>query len=147
MMTLDLYCERWQVVTVPFLVRVGTDGRYGMNKTAVLRLVRDDTPASDIGTVTDRPRQPPRRRRNDEVRAREHLTPDEVETLMKAARKRGRYGQRDAAMVLVAYRHGLRVSELVALRWRDIDLDHARMMVRRLKGSEAGAHPLAGDEL
>jgi type 1 fimbriae regulatory protein FimB/type 1 fimbriae regulatory protein FimE len=118
-----------------------------MSKTTVLRLVSDEAPASDIGTVSsDRP-QPPRRRRNDEVRAREHLIPDEVERLMKTARKRGRYGQRDAAMILIAYHHGLRVSELVGLRWRDIDLDHARMMVRRLKGSDAGAHPLAGDEL
>ena len=55
------------------------------------------------------------RKRNSEVRAREYLTEAEVEQLCQAARKRGRYGQRDAAMILLCYRHGLRVSELVAL--------------------------------
>lgn len=90
---------------------------------------------------------PPRRKRNDEVRAREYLLPDEIERLLKTARKHGRYGQRDATMILLAYRHGLRVSELCGLRWRDVDLDHARLFVRRLKGSESNAHPLAGDEI
>jgi site-specific recombinase XerD len=55
--------------------------------------------------------------------------------------------QRDATMILLAYRHGLRVAELVGLRWRDVDPDHAKLFVRRLKGSESNAHPLAGDEL
>lgn len=91
--------------------------------------------------------QPPRRRPNTELRAREHLTPDELDRLLRAARKRGRYGQRDAAMILVAYRHGLRVSELVGLRWRDVELDRGRIFVRRLKGSDDGAHPLSGDEI
>jgi integrase len=57
--------------------------------------------------------QPPRR---------QYLTEREVEQLCDAARKRGRYGSRDALMVLMAYRHGLRVSELMALRWADVDL-------------------------
>ena len=55
--------------------------------------------------------------------AAEYLTGDEVERLMAAARSRpGRYGQRDATMILLAYRHGLRVSELVGLRWDMLDL-------------------------
>jgi integrase len=72
-------------------------------------------PTTVIGTVGDRPR-PPRRRRNTEVRAREYLTDSEVARLIAAA-ERNRYGHRDAAMVLVGYRHGLRASELVTLRW------------------------------
>jgi type 1 fimbriae regulatory protein FimB/type 1 fimbriae regulatory protein FimE len=52
---------------------------------------------------------------------RAYLTPEEVDKLMSAARARGRYGHRDATMILLAYRHGLRVSELVALRWDQID--------------------------
>ena len=55
---------------------------------------------------------------------REYLTPAEVEMLCKAARERGRYGHRDATMILIAYRHGLRVSELVALRWDQVDFAH-----------------------
>ena len=62
------------------------------------------------------PRRPPNR----DLRTREHLTEAEVERLMKAT-KDNRYGHRDATMILVAYRHGLRVSELVDLRWEQVD--------------------------
>lgn len=113
-------------------------------KRPVLRVV-ENAPTGDIGTVATR--KPPRRQKNADVREREHLTPDEIERLLKTARKRGRYGQRDATMVLLAYRHGLRVGELCGLRWRDVDLEHARLFVRRLKGSESSAHPLQGDEI
>jgi type 1 fimbriae regulatory protein FimB/type 1 fimbriae regulatory protein FimE len=61
--------------------------------------------------VVGDPALPPLRRRNSEVRPREYLTPAEVETLRKTARGRGRYGHRDATMILIAYCHGLRVSE------------------------------------
>lgn len=60
---------------------------------------------------------PPGRPKNSDVRTREHLTPDEVDRLLKAAGKSGRHPHRDQTLLLVAYRHGLRVSELVALRW------------------------------
>ena len=56
------------------------------------------------------------------LRGREYLTPDEVERLMTAARTVGRHGHRDATLILIAYRHGLRVSELVGLRWDQLDL-------------------------
>ena len=87
------------------------------------------------------------RKRNSEVRAREYLTEAEVEQLCQAARKRGRYGQRDAAMILLCYRHGLRVSELVALQWQQVDLNAGRLHVTRLKGSDDSVHPLSGAEL
>jgi type 1 fimbriae regulatory protein FimB/type 1 fimbriae regulatory protein FimE len=61
-------------------------------------------------------RRPPPRQRNEDHRPREHLTPSEVDRLIEAAQKRGCYGQRDATAILLAYTHGLRVSELVALR-------------------------------
>src|SRR5262249_50506139 len=76
-----------------------------------------------------------------------YLTPSEVAALMAAARKRGRYGPRDATMILVAYRHGLSVSELVALRWDYVDLDAGRMQVKRLKGSDDSVQPLSGTEI
>jgi integrase len=66
---------------------------------------------------------------------RAYLTPEEIEKLISAARARGRYGHRDATMILLAYRHGLRVSELVALRWDQIDLKIGRIQIHRLKGS------------
>src|SRR4051794_38485038 len=65
---------------------------------------------------------PPRKRPNAATRSREYLTPSEVDRLREAAAKRGRHGSRDATMILLAYRHGLRVSELVALRWEQVDL-------------------------
>jgi len=55
----------------------------------------------------------PIRQNNKDVRMREYLTEQEVEMLMDAARKTGRYGHRDFTLILMAYRHGLRVSELV----------------------------------
>ena len=55
----------------------------------------------------------PRRRINASIRSREYLTADEVERLMEGARSIGRHGHRDATLILVAYRHGLRVSEVV----------------------------------
>ena len=90
-------------------------------------------PAPVNGTVADR-RLPPRRLHNAQVRAREYLTNAEVERLIEAARA-NRWGHRDATMVLMAYRHGLRVAELVTLRWDAIDFAHGRLHVHRVKGS------------
>ena len=89
---------------------------------------------------------PPKRRRNAEVRSREYLTDAEVNRLISAAGE-NRNGHRDAAMVLVAYRHGLRAGELVTLRWDAIDFAHGRLHVNRLKGSAESVHPLSGREL
>jgi len=66
----------------------------------------------------------------------------EIERLQEAARKRSRYGHRDATMVLVAYRHGLRASEVCGLRWDQIDLNGGRLHVRRAKGGIDNVHPL-----
>jgi type 1 fimbriae regulatory protein FimB/type 1 fimbriae regulatory protein FimE len=87
------------------------------------------------------------RRRNTELRVREYLTPDEVERLMTAARSVGRHGHRDATLILIAYRHGLRVSELVALRWDQFDLKAGTMHVARLKNGRPSVHPVRGPEL
>ena len=102
-------------------------------------------PATVIGTVGER-QSPPRRRRNAEVRAREYLTDSEVARLITAAGE-NRHGPRDATMVLVAYRHGLRAAELVTLRWDSIDFAHGRLHVRRLKAGSESVHPLSGREL
>jgi integrase len=78
-------------------------------------------------------------------RSREYLTDREVERLIEAA-KQNRSGHRDATAILVAYRHGLRASELVALRWDDIDHATGRLHVRRAKSGDASVHPISARE-
>jgi len=91
--------------------------------------------------------RPPTRVPNRDRRSREHLTPAEVEKLMTAAGQLGRHGHRDATLTLLAYRHGLRVSELVALRWDQVDLKLGHLHVARLKNGVPSTHPLRGPEL
>jgi integrase len=103
-----------------------------------LRLV---APRTVIGTV------PPKRRRNADLRTREYLTGTEVDRLLAAARK-NRWGLRDATMILLAYRHGLRAAELVDLRWDQVELSrNAVLHVRRVKQGLPSVHPLQGDEM
>jgi type 1 fimbriae regulatory protein FimB/type 1 fimbriae regulatory protein FimE len=78
-------------------------------------------------------------------RGREYLTDREVERLIEAA-KQNRSGHRDATAILVAYRHGLRASELVALRWDDIDLATGRLHVHRAKSGDASVPPISARE-
>jgi integrase len=88
----------------------------------------------------------PRRASNTQLRTREHLTADEVEKLIETARQ-NRYGHRDALMVLLAYRHGLRAAEVVDLRWEQIDFKAASLHVRRAKNGTPATHPLSGREM
>ena len=90
---------------------------------------------------------PPPKVPNADRRSREHLTPAEIERLIAAARRLGRHGDRDAAMILLAYRHGLRVSEMVGLRREQVDLQQGLLHVRRRKSGLASTHPLRGPEL
>ena len=66
---------------------------------------------------------------------------------MKAARRLGRHGERDAAMVLLMFRHGLRTAELVALKWSQVDLKRGYLDVKRAKGGNDSKHPLRGPQL
>jgi len=90
---------------------------------------------------------PPARQTNASRRKREYLTPDEVEKVLQASSKLGRHGARDRTLILIAYRHGLRVSELVALRWDQVDLKAGLLHVARLKNGLASTHPIRGPEL
>jgi integrase len=102
-----------------------------------LRLV---APTTENLTVT------PRRAPNEHLRTREHLTADEVEKLIEAVRQ-NRYGHRDAVMVLLAYRHGLRAAEVVDLRWEQVDFKTATLHIRRAKNGTPATHPLSGREM
>jgi integrase len=102
-----------------------------------LKLVKPATVKRTVG-----PKRPP----NADLRTREYLTEAEVERLLKAAGK-NRWGHRDSTMILVAYRHGLRVSELVDLRWDQVDFATATLHVRRVKQGTPSTHPIRGDEL
>ena len=90
--------------------------------------------------------EPPRRPPNRELREREHLTDGEVERLIEAARD-NRHGYRDALMILMAYRHGLRAAEVTDLKWEQVDFDRGELHVNRLKGGMESTHPLTGREL
>ena len=78
---------------------------------------------------------------------RRYLTEREIERLMDRARKHGRYGHRDATMILVAYRHGLRASEVCDLQWQQIELSEGRLHVHRVKNGIPSVHPIRGDEM
>jgi integrase len=88
----------------------------------------------------------PRRRPNTDYRTREYLTEVEVEKLIAAAGD-NRRGHRDATMILVAFRHGLRASELVGLRWDQIDFEGGVLHVARRKHGTPSTQPISGREL
>jgi type 1 fimbriae regulatory protein FimB/type 1 fimbriae regulatory protein FimE len=90
---------------------------------------------------------PPRKPKNADVRSREHLTPGEVDKLLSTAGKLGRHGHRDKTLVLITYRHGLRVSELIALRWDQVDLNAGLVHINRRKNGTPSTHPLSGTEI
>src|SRR3984885_6722183 len=122
---------------------VGQPEEREMAATDHLNLVAPD---NEKFTVQSAPARLPRRKPNAEYRSREHLAEREVERLIEAM-KGNRWGHRDATMVLIAFRHGLRASELVDLRWEQIDLEHALLHVRRLKNGSPATQPLTGKEL
>ena len=90
---------------------------------------------------------PPRRTSNATKRQREYLTGAELERVLKASGKIGRHCHRDRTLILLAYRHGFRVSELVSLRWEQIDLKAGVLHVARIKNGIDSTHPIRGPEL
>lgn len=112
-----------------------------MNKVMQLKAQQHLTPNTENGKVL------PRRKKNSAVRSREYLTHDEVDRLEAAAGKLGRHGARDKAMIMLAYRHALRVSELVALRWDQVNLRQGLLHVNRSKNGVPSTHPLRGPEI
>jgi type 1 fimbriae regulatory protein FimE len=91
--------------------------------------------------------RPPTRRPNRETRTREFLAANEVDRLLEAVGAGTRYGARDRTLLLLMYRHGLRVSEAITLRWDQVDLKAGHLYVQRLKNGVPSTHPLRGPEL
>lgn len=86
-------------------------------------------------------------RKYSEVRSREYLTSDELEAIQKAAKGIGRHGHRDSTLILLSFRHGLRVSEVIALRWDHVDLKRGTIHISRAKNGVDSVHPLSGPEI
>ncbi|ADL55948.1 tyrosine-type recombinase/integrase [Gallionella capsiferriformans] len=111
-----------------------------ISSSPVLPPVMRNLPTSGLRTV-------PQRLKNLDYRSREYLTEHEVDQLISAAGKVGRHGHRDATLIMLTYRHGLRVSELVSLRWDQVDLRQGLMHINRLKQGNPSVHPIRGPEL
>ena len=92
-----------------------------------------------------RPTPPRKQKRSPAVR--DYLRPEEVEAMIQAARKTGRHPVRDAAIILLMFRHGLRTAELIALRWHQVDLKAGYLDVHRVKRGHSAKHPLRGPQL
>jgi integrase len=118
-----------------------------MTETSEINALQCAPPAASLPKSAISRKPPPRRRSNgDSGRPREHLKPEEVARLLAAARKT-RNPERDEALVLLAFKHGFRVSELVALSWSQVHLGTKLLDVRRVKGGTPSVHPLEPDEV
>lgn len=103
---------------------------------------------SKVGKIVLLKRKFPNFRKYAEVRTREHLLPAEVEAMREGLRKsKGRHAHRDSTLLLLIYRHGLRVSEASALRWEQIDFNGGTIYVKRVKKGTPSTQPLYGDEI
>jgi integrase len=102
--------------------------------------------AESLHVIPANGKVPPRRLPNAERRPREHLTKEEITRLIKAASSVGRHRHRDATLIVLAFRHGLRVSEVVTLQWRQVDLEKGILHVRRIKNGVPSAQRLSQQE-
>lgn len=103
---------------------------------------------SKVGKIHSSPLQSPNSRKYAAVRTREYLLEKEIEAMRDALKKAGgRHAHRDSTLILLIYRHGLRVAEAAALRWEQIDWSGANLHIKRVKRGTPSTHPLYGDEI
>ena len=120
----------------------GKERTFSVSTVLAFKRSKRGSPAIENGQVA-----PPRRVTNLTRCRREHLAPAEVERLIVAAGKVGRHGSRDGTLILLAYRHGLRASEIGLLQRADVDVKQGRISIHRLKGSISGIYPMQPDIL
>jgi hypothetical protein len=133
-----IYLHFYGFISAPNRAVFGAEHEGKAHKSMVKSNLRLVTPGTDFGAVPAA--KPPRKRPNAEVRSREYLTEAEVERLIEAA-KGNRHSHRDATMILVTFRHGLRTAEVTRLRWDAIDLDRAELHVARAKNGKPATPP------
>lgn len=93
-------------------------------------------------------RKSPNSRKYAEVRSREHLLQEEVEAMREGIKKKGgRHTHRDSTLILLIYRHGLRVEEAANLKWEQVDFSSGNIHVHRIKRGTPSTQPLSGDEI
>lgn len=103
---------------------------------------------SKVGKTAKIKRRSPNLRKYEEVRTREYLLLEEVEAMRSAIKQsKGRHAHRDSTLLLLIYRHGLRVSEASALKWEQIDFGGGTIYVKRVKKGTPSTQPLYGDEI
>ena len=107
---------------------------------------KNRAPARGPSTIVNRT-VTPRRQRNADLTRAGISDAEGGRALTGCRRKHSRYGHRDATAILIAYRHGLRASELCELTWNMIELDSGRIHVRRAKNGVDSTHPLTGKEI
>src|SRR5919198_2195052 len=112
-----------------------------------LPMPRPQGPRSFSAKSSTARRPAPPRKKKGAPAVRDYLRPEEVEAMIQAARKTGRHPVRDAAIILLMFRHGLRTAELTALRWHQVDLKAGYLDVHRVKRGHSAKHPLRGPQL
>jgi integrase len=135
-----VHSQEMRVYDIPQNIPFAESQKAAMANVVALRAKETSAPDNVLRKVPCRPK-------NRDVRSREHLLPKEVESLMKSTGKVGRHGLRDRTLILVAYRDGLRVSELVGLKSDQVEFRRALLHVNRLKSGLSATHPIGRDEL
>lgn len=111
-------------------------------------MVKQPVQLPKVGKTQKGERQSPNSRKYYEVRTREHLLPEEVKLMRSAIKKfNGRHAHRDSTLILLIYRHGLRVAEVASLRWEQIDWNGGTIYVKRVKKGTPSTHPLYSEEI
>jgi integrase len=140
----DCRCDDWETPSKPDVSRVsalkiGFDTEEQITDSSLVAFQQSGDVVKNLAIDGEAPNTV-----NSPVRTREYLTEAEIERLMGAARKSSRYGHRDATMILIGYRHGLRASELCDLQWSQVELATGRLHVRRAKNGSPSVHPAPG---
>jgi integrase len=127
--------------TFPFWAIIGKVNGATMSKISYLNEYQQQAPTIENRKVLPTPPK------YNQVREREYLLPDEVNRIIKAAKSVGRHGHRDSTIILLSFRHALRISELVNIKWSQVDLNQGLIHINRVKNGTPSVHPLSGDEI